>query len=182
MSTPSSPAISHIVLNVRDIDASHRFYTEMLGFVQCGTFSPDGDRAVDMRFYRSSTARHHDLALMQLPEPAASSPVPTWSMFSDRPGIAHLALAYGSRASWLEQIEHLQARGVEFHVRGNHGMTHSAYVSDPDGMGIEVLYDLPREVWEGDVDAALSYFEPLPRNGAAALQDREDYRVFGATE
>jgi len=25
-------SISHLVLNVRDIDASHHFYTEMLGF------------------------------------------------------------------------------------------------------------------------------------------------------
>ena len=29
---PSTPSVSHLVLNVRDIEASHRFYTEMLGF------------------------------------------------------------------------------------------------------------------------------------------------------
>jgi len=32
--------------------------------------------------------------------------------------------------------------GVEFIVRGNHGMTHSAYIADPDGYGLEVLYNL----------------------------------------
>ncbi len=42
---------------------------------------------------------------------------------------------------------HLKANGVEFIVRGNHGMTHSAYIADPDGYGIEVLYELPEEVW-----------------------------------
>jgi catechol 2,3-dioxygenase len=53
------------------------------------------------------------------------------------------------------------------------------YIADPDGNGIEVLYDLPSEVWEGDVDAALSYFENLPREGDEALQDDTDYPVFG---
>ena len=79
----------------------------------------------------------------------------------------------------LAQLEHLRASGVEFLVRGNHGMTHSVYVADPDGNGIEVLYDLPAEVWEGDVDAALSYFENLPRDGEEALEDSTDYPVFG---
>ena len=29
-------SVSHLVLNVRDIEVSHRFYTEVLGFQQCG--------------------------------------------------------------------------------------------------------------------------------------------------
>ena len=41
-------------------------------------------------------------------------------------------------------------------------MTHSAYIADPDGYGLEIVYDVPAEVWEGDVDAALNYFEFLP--------------------
>jgi catechol-2,3-dioxygenase len=178
---PSTPAISHLVLNVRDIGASHRFYTEMLGFEQCGKLDVPGLPDVDMRFYRGQgTDHHHDLALIQIPDPASAPPPPTWGMFLATAGLAHLALAYGTRDQWLAQIEHLQANGVEFLVRGNHGMTHSAYVADPDGHGIEVLYDLPREVWEGDVDTALSYFEPLPARGPEALQDTTDYVVFGA--
>lgn len=178
--TPSRPMISHLVLNVRDIEASERFYTELLGFERCGKLADrPGRDPVDMRFFRGSGDHHHDLALIQLPGEAAHSPVPDWSMFTDIPGLSHLALAYGTREAWLAQIEHLQAQGVEFKVRGNHGMTHSAYVVDPDGHGIEVLYDLPNEVWEGDVDAALSYFEPLPTSGEASLADSEDYKVFG---
>ena len=79
-----------------------------------------------------------------------------------RVGVNHIAIAYPDREAWLTQLEHLKANGVEFIVRGNHGMTHSAYIADPDGYGIEVLYDLPEEVWSGDVDAALNYFEYLP--------------------
>jgi catechol 2,3-dioxygenase len=134
-----------------------------------------------MRFYRGHEDHHHDLALIQIPDPASAAPVPQWDMFNNRPGLAHLALAYGTREEWLAQLEHMQAIGQEIAVRGNHGMTHSAYVVDPDGHGIEVLYELPAEVWEGDVDAALSYFEPLPTSGAGALADDTNYVRFGAT-
>jgi catechol 2,3-dioxygenase len=61
-------------------------------------------------------------------------------------------------------------------------MTHSVYISDPDGHGIEVLYELPREVWEGDIDAAQNYAELLPTEGDAALIDRTDNPVFEGTE
>ncbi len=176
---PSRPGISHLVLNVRDIEASHRFYTEMLGFEQCGTLEVPPGRDIDMRFYRGDGSHHHDVALVQIKDPQSAPPVVPWSMFPAAPGLVHLALDYGSRDAWLQQLEHLQANDVEFLVRGNHGMTHSAYIADPDGNGIEVLYDLPREVWEDDVDAALSYFEPLPNTGAEALVDDDDYKVFG---
>ena len=82
--------------------------------------------------------------------------------------------------AWLKQIAFLQSKGVTFHRRINHGMTHSVYISDPNGYGIEVLYELPREVWEGDIDAALNYAEPLPTQGEAALVDAADQvPVFG---
>ena len=79
---------------------------------------------------------------------------------------------------FLAQLRHLKANGVEFIVRGNHGMTHSAYIADPDGYGIEVLYELPADVWDGDVNAALNYFEMLPAD--QELEDTTDYRRFGA--
>jgi catechol-2,3-dioxygenase len=63
-------------------------------------------------------------------------------------------------------------------VRGNPGMTHCAYVADPDGHGIEVLYELPPDVWSGDVDAALSFFEHMPTDGPGALDDPTDYPRF----
>ena len=178
--TPSTPAVSHLVLNVRDIEASHRFYTGLLGFEHCGTFQPNarsGD--VDMRFYRGNGQHHHDIALVQIPDAASAPPVEPWSMFPAAPGIVHIAMAYGTREAFMNQIAHLDAHGVRFVVRGNHGMTHSAYIVDPDGNGIEVLYDLPHEVWEGDLDAALSYFERMPTEGPEALADSTDYPVFG---
>ena len=44
-------------------------------------------------------------------------------------------------------------------------MTHSLYIHDPNGYGVELLYELPREVWEGDIDAALNYSEGAADRG-----------------
>jgi catechol 2,3-dioxygenase len=172
--TPSpSPSVNHLVLNVRDIERSHRFYTELLGFEQCGELT----HTMTMRFYRGDRSHHHDFALVQVNEPAATPAPDPWSMEPKRVGVNHIAIAYPDRESWLNQLRHLKANGVEFLVRGNHGMTHSAYIADPDGYGLEVLYNLPEEVWGGDVDAALNYFEYLPPD--QDLEDTTDYQHFG---
>jgi catechol-2,3-dioxygenase len=174
---PSRPAgVNHLVLNVRDIEASHRFYTEVLGFEMCGEIGEQ--MPMTMQFYRSGPSHHHDVALMQLGEDEASEPVERWSMRRARGPLNHFAVAYPDRESWLAQLEHLKAQGVEFIVRGEHGMTHSAYISDPDGNGIEVLYELPEAVWGGDINAALNYFKPIDRHGPEALEDSTDYQVF----
>ena len=166
MSTPSAPSINHLVLNVRDIEASHRFYTEVLGFEQCG----DLTHTMTMRFYRGDPSHHHDLALVQVERPRPRRRRPSRGRWSRRhAGVNHIAIGYPDRESWLNQLRHLKAHGVEFIVRGNHGMTHSAYIADPDGYGLEVLYNVPAEVWEGDVDAALNYFEYLDPDD---LEDR----------
>jgi catechol 2,3-dioxygenase len=52
-------------------------------------------------------------------------------------------------------------------------MTHSVYISDPDGHGIEILYELPRDVWGGDIDAAQNYAEALPTEGPSPSSTRQ---------
>ncbi len=132
---PSRPSVNHLVLAVRDIEASHRFYCDVLGFEHCGTLQTPMTANPTMRFYRGHPDHHHDIALQQIPAEASATPVPEWSMFAKQPGIAHIAMAYGSREEWLAQLQHIQAMNVPIKVRGNHGMTHSAYVVDPDGTG-----------------------------------------------
>jgi catechol 2,3-dioxygenase len=174
--------INHLVLNVRDIEESHAFWTETMGFKQVGELHPRPDRPnpPKMRFYsgdHSGKMNHHDLALMEMPN---LPPPSEWSMSDNTLAINHVAITFPDREAWLQQIAFLQSKGVEFHRRINHGMTHSVYISDPNGYGIEVLYELPREVWEGDIDAALNYAEALPTEGADALVDETDkIPVFG---
>jgi catechol 2,3-dioxygenase len=136
-----------------------------------------------MRFYSGLDARgdvtHHDLALAEAPADNGGGAGPeTWDLLPTRVGLNHVAIAWPDRASWLTQLAFLKSRGVPFHRRVNHGMTHSVYISDPDGHGIEVLYELPREVWEGDIDAAQNHAELLPTEGDEALVDRTDNPVF----
>jgi catechol 2,3-dioxygenase len=170
-------SVNHLVLNVRDIEVSHRFYTEIMGFQQCGELSPD--HPYTMRFYRGHPSHHHDLALVQVPA-SDDAPPERWSMAPRQVGVNHIAIAYPDREAFLTQLRHLKANGVEFIVRGNHGMTHSAYIADPDGYGLEVLYEVPEEVWIGDVNGALNYFEPVPAD--QDLEDDTDYRRFEAPQ
>jgi catechol 2,3-dioxygenase len=173
--------INHLVLNVRNLEESHKFWTEIMGFKQVGELHPRPDvQRPKMRFYsgdHGGKLNHHDLALVEMP---TLPPPPQWSMFDSPLAINHIAIALPSREAWLKQLAFLQSRGVPFHRRVNHGMTHSLYINDPNGYGIEVLYELPREVWEGDIDAALNYAERLPTEGEAALvDDRDNVPVFG---
>ena len=178
--------VNHVVFNVRDIEVSHRFWTETLGFRCVGHIKPRPGRApVKMRFYSGVDERgdvnHHDVALIEVVEPVpAPADEGPWSLVARRVGLNHLAITWPDRESWLQQIAFLQSRGVPFHLRINHGMTHSAYISDPDGHGIEVLYELPREVWEGDIEAAQNFSERLPTEGTETMIDRQDNPVFTA--
>jgi catechol 2,3-dioxygenase len=173
--------INHLVLNVRNLDESHAFWTEIMGFTQVGELHPRPDRPnpPKMRFYsgdHSGKLNHHDLALVEMP---TLPPPPAWDMFNSPLAINHIAIALPDREAWLKQLAFLQSRGVTFHRRVNHGMTHSVYITDPNGYGIEVLYELPRDVWEGDIDAALNYAERLPTEGKEALVDKmDDIPVF----
>jgi catechol 2,3-dioxygenase len=179
-------AINHLVLNVTDMEVSHRFWTEIIGFRCVAQLKQvPGRTRPNMRFYSGVDPQggvtHHDLALAEVPKTTENGGAAhdEWKLMPRRTGLNHVAIAWPDRESWLKQIAYLQSKGVPFHRRINHGMTHSVYISDPDGHGIEVLYELPREVWEGDIDAAQNFSEQLPTEGAEALVDRTDNPVFG---
>ena len=106
-----------------------------------------------------------------------------WKMVGMPLAVNHVAVALPSREAWLRQLAFMQARGVKFDLRVEHGMTHSVYIHDPNGYGVELLYELPRELWGGDIDAALNFAVQLPTEGPEALQDRiEDVPVFKAPQ
>jgi catechol 2,3-dioxygenase len=182
VAAPSGPVapegVNHLVLNVKDMERSHDFWTRIIGFTQVGEIRNPDRPTFWMRFYQGAAGNHHDLALAQVMDPAAVEEAGRWSMAARRTGINHVAIKWPDRESWLKQLAWMQSQGVAFHSRLEHGMTHSVYVSDPDGHGIEVLYELPREVWEADINAALNYARPLPTEGPEALTDSTDYKVF----
>jgi catechol 2,3-dioxygenase-like lactoylglutathione lyase family enzyme len=187
---PPSPAppprgLNHVVLNVQDLEVSHRFWTEIVGFRCVAELRPlPGRRRPKMRFYSGVGAHgevtHHDLALAEVPATEAAAGDPDrWELMPSRIGLNHVAVAWPDRESWLARLALLRAKGIPFLRRVNHGMTHSVYIADPDGHGIEILYELPRPVWEGDIEAAQNYAEQLPTEGDESLVDRTDNPVFG---
>ena len=170
--------INHLVINVRDIEESHKFWTEILGFKQVGQSSRR-----PMRFYSGNhdgQMNHHDIALCENPDLPA--PPADWDMFKTPVAVNHIAITMPNREAWLKQLSYLRSKGVKFHRRVNHGMTHSLYISDPNGYGVEVLYELPREIWGENIQAGLDYAENLPTEGDEAFVDDTDYPTFGTAK
>ena len=167
--------VNHLVLNVHDMDESHHFWCNLLGFKHVGTLKGrDGKPApMNMRFYSGvvDDVNHHDLALA---ERDGLVPREDWNMMTGRGAVNHIAITYPDRESWIEQLAFLESEGVEMGLRLDHGMTHSMYISDPNGYGVEVLYDLPPEVWRHDIDGALSHAEFHPSD---YLTDTTDYET-----
>ena len=175
--------VNHIVLNVRDIEESHRFWTEIVGLKQVGALRqpPDMGPIPPMRFYsgdHGGKMAHHDVAIVE--NPNLPPPPENWELFGAPLAINHIAIAMPDREAWLKRLAYLQSRGIKFQLRINHGVTHSVYISDPNGYGVELLYELPREMWERDIDAGLNYLKLLPTEGPEALvDDRENAPSFG---
>ena len=173
---PVAPSgLNHLVLNVRNMEESHHFWCDLIGFKQVGQLErpPDHPRAMNMRFYCGVTEQtsHHDIALVERPE--IEPPSEDWDLTKGASPINHIAVVYPDRESWLEQLKFLQDQDVKLSQRVNHGMTHSVYLSDPNGYGVEVLYELPEEVWSHDLNGALNYSELLPME--QLLEDSTDY-------
>ena len=137
---PAAPAeavsprgINHLVLNVRDIEESHRFWTEIVGLKQVAALRPrtSGPNLPKMRFYSADhdgKLTHHDVALVESPN---LPPPAEWVLADGSVAINHVALAMPSREAWLKQLAFLQSRGIKFNWRVNHGVTHSVYINDP---------------------------------------------------
>src|SRR2546425_10870745 len=92
--------INHLVLNVRDLEASHKFWTEIIGFRQVAELK---NRPFKMRFYsgvdEGGGVTHHDLALAEAP-PEAGGPDP-WTMPPQRVGMDHATIAPPGREAGL---------------------------------------------------------------------------------
>lgn len=175
---PTAPAgaqrpvgVNHVVLNVRDLEESHRFWTEILGFTQVGG-------RPRMRFYsgdHDGHLQHHDIALVEVPD-GTSAPEASGI------GLNHVAIAMPSREAWLKQLDFLRGRGIALSPRFYRGVSRSIHLTDPNGHDVEIMYELPREVWERDINAALNYVEVLPPDAEDPLVDNRVPATFGAVE
>src|SRR2546428_10311033 len=118
--------LGHIVLYVRDVQASRRFYGEVLGWHEIGT---QEDRIAVF----SSGRTHHELLLIEVGPGAA--PIPT----GRRVGMYHFGLKVGTTDEELRgAFEELTSAGARIVGTADHTVTHSLYIEDLDGNEIEL--------------------------------------------
>jgi catechol-2,3-dioxygenase len=136
------------VLRVRDLEHSKRFYVDVLGL------RPTGEVPGVMAFFSTQdNTDSHDLALMRL-GPDAPDPDPR------RVGLYHFAYQVGSEEALAEAFRTLEEASVPIVGTGDHGVSKGVYILDPDGIEIEVTYEVPRDQWPKDANA-FAHTKPL---------------------
>ena len=133
--------LGHIVLRVRDLERSTRFYTEVLGLRKTGEVP-----GVMAFFSAQSNPDSHDLALMRLGPDAPDAD-------SRRVGLYHFAYQVESEEALAEAYKTLREAGVPIVGTGDHGVSKGIYLLDQDGIEIEITYEVPPERWPKDANA-----------------------------
>lgn len=150
--------LGHIVLYVRDVERSARFYREVLGWQQVlpAPADADGERIPFPAAAFSSGRTHHELLLIEVGESA--KPIPE----GRRVGMYHFGLKVGdSDAELAEAWGRLEEAGAKIVGASDHTVTHSLYIEDPDGNEIELYIDVPGVDWKSDPALIASPIKPL---------------------
>jgi catechol 2,3-dioxygenase len=149
--------IGHVVLKVRDLERTKKFYAEVMG-LEVMKVEP----SIRMAFFASNGRDHHEIAAIEIdgniPDSQASGV-----------GLSHLAFRLRDEAHLRAAYTDLKEHEVKIISAVNHGVTKSIYFRDPDGHLLEVYCDgLPEE---------LAKF-PDPYMGMGALDFAKDAPDF----
>ena len=118
--------VGHVVLGVRDPQASVKFYTEALGMEEINVIELGEMKMAFLSFGE----RDHDIALLQVPEdePVGSS------------GFTHTALEIEGGEDQLKELyQKLTDYGATVEMTADHTITKSFYFLDPDGNRLELF-------------------------------------------
>jgi catechol 2,3-dioxygenase len=125
--------INHVVLKVRNLEASDRFYRELVGLKVVGNRGR-------MRFYSAGT-HAHDFAIMEV---GADAPTP-----SRATGLFHFCFDVANEEDLRQLYARLKKAGVSVSGGVDHNIMHSFYTHDPDGHVVEFGVDVPEKDWVG---------------------------------
>ena len=126
--------LTHLVIRVRDVERSERFYTEVMGFHITAKYP-------GMIFYATEDEpTTHDLATQEI---GMDAPGPQ----QHRVGLYHMAWQVETLEDLRAFHRRLKEQEVPIVGYGEHGMGFGIYFMDPDGNEIEVVYELPKEQW-----------------------------------
>ena len=153
-SIAAATTLGPVHLTVADLARSHSFYEEVLGL-----HATELDRdAITL-----GSALNGSTPLVELRADASASPL-------DRraPGLYHLAIRVPSRADLGQALLRLARSRWPLDGASDHLVSEALYLSDPDGNGIEIYRDRPREQWRYDNGALQMSTLPLDLHAIAA--------------
>jgi catechol 2,3-dioxygenase len=147
--------IGHVHLRVSDLDRAVRFYTEALGF--------DVEARMPGAAFLGAGGYHHHIGLNTWQSEGGSPPPPGST------GLFHSAIRYPTRAALATALRRLIDAEVRISGASDHGVSEAIYLADPDGNGIELYWDRPREEWPRRADGAIDMITaPLDVDGLLA--------------
>jgi catechol 2,3-dioxygenase len=131
---PAQTRIGHVHLKVSDIQKSLAFYGGLLGFEVQMMY---GDQAA----FISAGGYHHHIGLNTWHSKGAS-PAPEYA-----PGLYHTAILYPERKDLAAILQRLIDAKYPLTGASDHGVSEAIYLDDPDGNGVELYWDRPKEQW-----------------------------------
>jgi len=137
--------IGHVHLKVSDLERALAFYCGVLGFELTQRY---GSGAA----FISAGGYHHHIGLNTW-ESLDGSPPPAGAT-----GLYHLAILYPTRAELADALQRLMAAEIALDGASDHGVSEALYLRDPDGNGVELYWDRPREKWPRTADGAIGMF------------------------
>lgn len=138
--------LGHVVLYVSSLERSAGFYKDILGFKEL-------HRGGGIALF-SSGRTHHELLLIEVGGPEGVQRPAT-------PGLYHIGFKIGEGAEAARMVyKELQEKRVPIVGTGDHGVTHSIYILDPDGNELELYSDIGDE-WRKNPEAVLARVKPL---------------------
>jgi catechol 2,3-dioxygenase len=126
--------IGHVHLKVADLERAIGFYRDVLGF---DLMQQLGDQAA----FLSAGGYHHHIGLNTWESKGGSPPPPGTT------GLYHVAIRYPNRAALADALKRLVDNRVPISGASDHGVSEAIYLHDPDGNGIELYRDRPRDEW-----------------------------------
>lgn len=159
---PEATVLGRARLEVADLARSLDYYVGILGV------------RVLAQTKTSATLGPHgnDTPLVELHEVPGARPVPR----RGRLGLYHFAILLPDRRSLGQFIAHLAARGERAGM-SDHFVSEAVYLTDPDGLGIEVYADRPRQGWRSE--GGQLYMTTAPLDARALVQLAGDARWAG---
>jgi catechol 2,3-dioxygenase len=150
--------IGHVHLKVADIERALEFWRDVLGFEVQEIL---GDQAA----FLSAGNYHHHIGLNTWESKDGPPPPPGTT------GLYHVAVRYPTRLALAKALRDVLAAGIRLHGASDHGVSEALYLADPDGNGVELYRDRPREEWPRRPDGGLVMMERLDVAGLLSELD-----------